>query len=163
MTSENRIHRTFSKTLHDPTGVHKFAVTLASQEFVQPPIYLPKPASDAVLNKFVEEDRRIYPALNAFQPAQIARLNNYLHRPRKTRSLTLEGVPLRHPTNYSRAGKVWLVGTGMAQIELQFVFGLQALCIDCGNGTDGLTGRFISLIIPILLLHTDQGGPGQFC
>jgi hypothetical protein len=37
----------------------------------------------------------------------------------------LEGVPSRHPTNYSRAGKVWLVGTGMAQIELQFVSGLQ--------------------------------------
>jgi len=38
----------------------------------------------------------------------------------------LEGVPLLHATNYSRADKVWLVGTGMAQIELQFVFGLQA-------------------------------------
>jgi hypothetical protein len=53
-----------------------FGVTPASQELVQPPIRLPKPASDAVSNKFVKEDRRMDPALIALQPAQIAQLNN---------------------------------------------------------------------------------------
>ena len=40
-----------------------FGVTPASQELVQPPIYLLKPASDAGLSHFDREDRRIVQTL----------------------------------------------------------------------------------------------------
>jgi len=56
VTSENRFRGIFSKTLHNPTRLHMFGVTRASQELVQPPIYLPKPASDAVLSNLDWED-----------------------------------------------------------------------------------------------------------
>jgi hypothetical protein len=59
-------------------------VTPASQELVPPPIHLSKPASEAVLNKSVEEAQRIGPAFNTFLSVPIAKLNNYLHRPMRT-------------------------------------------------------------------------------
>jgi hypothetical protein len=63
-SSQSRFRRTFSESLHDPTPLHRSSVTPASQELVQPPIHLSKPASDAALNNFGLEDRRICGAPN---------------------------------------------------------------------------------------------------
>ena len=104
-----------------PTCLHMSGVTPASQELVQPPIRISRPASDAGSDSFGSRAQRMDPALNGFQPTPIARLNNCSHRPRRTRPRVLEGVPLRRPINYSRATKVWLIGTSVAQI----VSGLQ--------------------------------------
>jgi hypothetical protein len=144
-SSKSRFRRTFSESLHDPTPLHRFGVTPASQELVQTPIHPSNPASDAGLGNFDSKAQRICPALNAFQSAPIAHLNNYLHRPRRTRSFTLEGVPLRRTTNCSRAGKVWLSGTGAAQNRIAICLWVASPdwtidCIDYGNGTEGLTG-----------------------
>jgi hypothetical protein len=77
--------------MHYPTPLHMPGVTPTSQELVQSPIHLSKPASDAVLNKSVEEAQRICPAFNTFLPAPIAQLNNYSHRPRRTRTFEFKG------------------------------------------------------------------------
>jgi hypothetical protein len=68
-------------------------VTPASQVVSQRPIHALRPASEAVLTQLGQEDQRIYRALHTLETCTIEALNNYSHRPRRTRNVLSQRVP----------------------------------------------------------------------
>jgi hypothetical protein len=72
---------------------HHSRVTPASQMVLPRPTHVSRPASDAVLMQRGQEDQRMYRALHTLETYTIAALNNYPHRPRRTRNTQSQRVP----------------------------------------------------------------------